>query len=66
MVDVGFYGRGISAQLLSGNHGGLLGLLNCSAPNYFVGLASERFVGERPFGQSLSWVVDREVAERRF
>ena len=38
----------------------------CSAPNYFVGLASERFVGKRPFGQILSWVVDREVAERRF
>src|SRR3974377_43728 len=39
---------------------------SCSAANYFVGLASERFVGKRPFGQILSWVVDREVAERRF
>ena len=36
----------------------------CSAPNCFVGPASERFVGKRPFGQALSWVVDREVAER--
>ena len=36
----------------------------CSAPNCFVGPASEPFVGKRPFGQALSWVVDREVAER--
>jgi hypothetical protein len=36
-----------------------LSRLVCSAPHFFVGLASKYFVGKDVFGHAVSWVADR-------
>jgi hypothetical protein len=46
MVDIGFYGGGIGAQLLSGNDGRLLGLQHDPAVNLLSAFLAKE--GESP------------------